>query len=237
MRMTQSELRTHVLEKIRTLVLNGSISYAVKWQYDATEPEAITKENQVLMSYMALGVIEVSALDPVAPLAFTKSEDGTLTWDSDTNIFADTMKSPYGEAVVDKLNAESYEQQCHIEGLEPYNETYAATMEVNGIGTPLVRVGRKRFVFNATKTDSYKELLLSYLKDKPGKLFSLADIKLVRGFSGIKNLNEAVENSYISQVLHPFVQVTKDSVVFNPAAKVTPEQLKEISLRSNPKKS
>lgn len=186
----------------------------------------------MLMSFMSAGVIDVSVLDPRAPEAFFEDTDGTYVWDGDTNIVASPMREPYGDAVISNLNAQRYEQQCQLEGLHPYADTYSATMDIIGIGTPVVRVGRKQFVFNSTKTDSYKELLLSYLKDNPEKQFSLTDIQKVQGFSAINNLNETVENSYISQVLSPFIQITKSSVIFKPNMTITREQLDSIAKRS-----
>lgn len=225
--------KTRVLEKLRTIVINGALSNTVKWKYDNNE--SITIENKNLMALHTLGVVDVSRLTNNAPDAFYENDDKILISDESTNIVAFNMGTPNGEVIIRNLNSIEYEKICIESGLSPRQEEYLAQIEIAGIGTPIVTVGNQRYIFSSLHSGSYKEKLLTLLFEQPEKTFSLEDIKANKGFSTITNLNKLVENSYLSKELAPFICITKNSVRLQPKTNLDKSQFEQIKNYGNKK--
>ena len=218
--------KLRVLEKLRHTILSGSLTNVVKWQYD--NKDSILVENKNLMILHTLGIIDVSKLDINAPDAFYKNDDDIYISDNNTNIVAYDIHTPDGEAIIHNLSPTSYEASCKELGLNPYQETYIASLRLAGIGKPIVMVGRQQYPFPSLHSESYKEKLLSLLFKHPNKTLAIDDFRQEPGFYSINNLNELVENSYLSKELSPFIQITKSSVSLTPEVYLNKEQFELI---------
>jgi hypothetical protein len=215
--------KLRVLEKLRHIILSGSLTNVVKWQYDSED--SIMVENKNLMVLHTLGIIDVSKLDNNAPDAFYKNDDDIYISDNNTDIVAYDINTPDGEAIIHNLNPASYEALCKELGLNPHQETYIASLELAGIGKPIITVGGRRYPFPSLHSESYKEKLLTLLFKHPNKTLTMGDFRKEPGFSSVNNLNELVENSYLSKELSPFIHITKSSVSLTPEAHLSKEEL------------
>lgn len=218
--------KLRVLEKLRHVILRGSLTNVVKWQYDSED--SITVENKNLMVLHTLGIIDVSKLDNNAPDAFYKNDDDIYISNNNTDIVAYDINTPDGEAIIRNLNPAPYEALCKELGLNPHQETYIASLEIAGIGKPIITVGREQYAFASLHSESNKEKLLTLLFKNPNRTLTIEDVRREPGFSSINNLNELVENSYLSKELSPFIHITKNNVNLTTEAHLTKGELESI---------
>lgn len=228
-KMTDNDWTIRVLEKLRGIVMHQPLtSVVLKWEYD--NDTVSEEENNALKLLSNAGLFDVSQLsDETDP--FTRNEFGLLVHNG-LNVVAYDFNNPLGKAVLNKFNSLRYEDFCRDYGLEPYEESYKATLDISSIGTPVVNILRKEYVLHPMQAGSTKELLATYLTKNPERSIELSEVKTIRGLGSVEYISKLIENSHFSNELSPFVTVRKDSITFHPQVNLTKEQVEAIKERS-----
>lgn len=235
--MTTDEQLTFALIKLRKLIDRGYLgaNRYVGWSYDDNSERTV--ENRTLLKLSSYGVLR----DVWAEMyeTFLPDKNGIL-------VTAEENFAPYDigpgnlneQAIIGGLNVIAYEHQCLRLGINPYNETYMATLSFEGMGQPLVTVGSERYYFASLHSGKKKELVIDVVKRHPDKLISLRQLKSLKDLQETlkseTNINTVLENSLFSKgkPLAPFFTITKDTIAYHPQQNLTIAQIETIKLHA-----
>lgn len=235
--MTDYDWTIHALEKLRGLKNKGYLKGFVGWPYQSNDKDDHIKENVALLKLETEGIITVWTDESGA---FIPDKDGILvTGEDNFGAYDLTTGNIERNAIVGNFNIDKFKQVCTELGINADKELVKARIYLKGIGTPVVTILGKEYEFNSMKSDSYKERLFEIVSKKPGQVFTVKDLKELSNFGSIERITDLTENNYFTRELSPFVDITKDTIIFHDTANLTKEQVKAIEAKSrkNPNKS
>jgi len=205
----------HVLEKLRERLLSGKPLAECEWEYDSSSTQ--TEEDRVLSFLETLGVFR-SRLNT---MAFKIESNGAVSYDStDTSIHSRTIH---------EFNADNYERVCTRYGIEPYEERYAAHLELIDGVTPVVTVGSEHYEFRSMY-EGKAATAIRYCLEHEGELITLKELRGSAGVKPLNNIPQIFKEGHFSKTgaLTPFIRLTPDTAKLTATQKLTKDQVARI---------